>query len=383
MSEFENLATTFQVTQDALLRHSARAVDSALVVRNWLFGWYLVEFENASASRADLYGKELINKLAKRLKEKGLQGISPTNLRKFREFFQAYPEIQRATSVTSLAGLGSPSFLQDSASTEKIQQTLSVESFQSMRQAAFTQIASSLPMGWSHYVELLTLEDPSERSFYEIEAASNQWSVRELQRQIASSLYQRLALSCDTSEIHRLAVEGQVVEKAADLIKNPIVLEFLGLQDRPHYSEDELESAIIDQLESFLLELGKGFLFEARQKRFTFDNDHFRVDLVFYNRLLRCYVLVDLKRDKLTHQDLGQMQMYVNYFDRHVKLSEELPTIGILLCHRKNDALVELTLPPNANIFASKYQLYLPSKEELKAQLEIITTSLEEARHGL
>jgi predicted nuclease of restriction endonuclease-like (RecB) superfamily len=383
MSEFENLATTFQVTQDALLRHSARAVDSALVVRNWLFGWYLVEFENASASRADLYGKELINKLAKRLKEKGLQGISPTNLRKFREFFQAYPEIQRATSVTSLAGLGSPSFLQDSASTEKIQQTLSVESFQSMRQAAFTQIASSLPLGWSHYVELLTLEDPSERSFYEIEAASNQWSVRELQRQIASSLYQRLALSRDTNEIHRLAVEGQVVEKAADLIKNPIVLEFLGLQDRPHYSENELESAIIDQLESFLLELGKGFLFEARQKRFTFDNDHFRVDLVFYNRLLRCYVLVDLKRDKLTHQDLGQMQMYVNYFDRHVKLSEELPTIGILLCHRKNDALVELTLPPNANIFASKYQLYLPSKEELKAQLEIITTSLEEARHGL
>jgi predicted nuclease of restriction endonuclease-like (RecB) superfamily len=383
MSDFENLATTFQVTQDALLRHSARAVDSALVVRNWLFGWYLVEFENASASRADLYGKELINKLAKRLKEKGLQGISPTNLRKFREFFQAYPEIQRATSVTSLAGLGSPSFLQDSASTEKIQQTLSVESFQSMRQAAFTQIASSLPLGWSHYVELLTLEDPSERSFYEIEAASNQWSVRELQRQIASSLYQRLALSRDTNEIHRLAVEGQVVEKAADLIKNPIVLEFLGLQDRPHYSEDELESAIIDQLESFLLELGKGFLFEARQKRFTFDNDHFRVDLVFYNRLLRCYVLVDLKRDKLTHQDLGQMQMYVNYFDRHVKLSEELPTIGILLCHRKNDALVELTLPPNANIFASKYQLYLPSKEELKAQLEIITTSLEEARHGL
>ena len=383
MSEFENLATTFQVTQDALLRHSARAVDSALVVRNWLFGWYLVEFENASASRADLYGKELINKLAKRLKEKGLRGVSPTNLRKFREFFQAYPEIQRATSVTSLAVLGSPSFLQDSAPTEKIQQTLSVESFQSMRQAAFTQIASSLPLGWSHYVELLTLEDPPERSFYEIEAASNQWSVRELQRQIASSLYQRLALSRDTNEIHRLAVEGQVVEKAADLIKNPIVLEFLGLQDRPHYSEDELESAIIDQLESFLLELGKGFLFEARQKRFTFDNDHFRVDLVFYNRLLRCYVLVDLKRDKLTHQDLGQMQMYVNYFDRHVKLSEELPTIGILLCHRKNDALVELTLPPNANIFASKYQLYLPSKEELKAQLEIITTSLEEARHGL
>jgi predicted nuclease of restriction endonuclease-like (RecB) superfamily len=377
MSEFENLATAFQATQEALLKHSARAVDSALVVRNWLYGWYLVEFENAAAGRAELYGKELINSLSKRLKDKGLKGISPTNLRKFREFFQAYSEIQRAVSVTSPAGQDSPPFLQASDASAKIQQTLSVESSQSLRPSLFAQIASSLPLGWSHYVELLTLDDTAERRFYEIEAAANQWTVRELQRQIASSLYQRLALSRDKEEIRRLATEGQVVEKAADLIKNPLVLEFLGLEDRPHYSEDELESAIIDQLESFLLELGKGFLFEARQKRFTFDNDHFRVDLVFYNRLLRCYVLLDLKRDKLVHQDLGQMQMYVNYFDRHVKLPEELPTIGILLCHRKNDALVELTLPPDANIFASKYQLYLPSKEELKAQLESITTSLE------
>lgn len=377
MNEFENLASAFQATQDALLKHSARAVDSALVVRNWLFGWHLVEFENAAASRSDIYGKELIHKLSNRLKEKGLKGISPTNLRKFREFFQAYSEIQRAASVTSLEGLELPPILQASAPSGKIQQTLSVESLQSLQQAAFTQIASSLPLGWSHYVELLTLDDTAERRFYEIETAANQWSVRELQRQIASSLYQRLALSRDKEEIRRLATEGQVVEKAADLIKNPLVLEFLGLEDRPHYSEDELEAAIIAQLESFLLELGKGFLFEARQKRLTFDNDHFRVDLVFYNRLLRCYVLVDLKRDKLTHQDLGQMQMYVNYFDRHVKLPDELPTIGILLCHRKNDALVELTLPPEANIFASKYQLYLPSKEELKAHLEQITQDLE------
>ncbi len=233
------------------------------------------------------------------------------------------------------------------------------------------------PLGWSHYVELLTIDSPDERRFYEIEAAANQWGVRELRRQIASSLYERLALSRDKEEIRRLASEGQVVEKAADLIKNPLVLEFLGLDERPYYSEDDLESAIIDRLESFLLELGKGFLFESRQKRFTFDNDHFFVDLVFYNRLLRCYVLIDLKRDKLTHQDLGQMQMYVNYFDRHVKLDDELPTIGIVLCHRKNDALVELTLPAEANIFASKYQLYLPSKEELKARLEQITEDLE------
>ena len=377
MSEFEHLADTFQATQEALQKHATRAVDSALVVRNWLFGWYLVAFENAAAGRSELYGKELINKLSKRLKDKGMKGISPTNLRKFREFYQAYLEIQRTASVTSLTELGSASFLQTSAISQKIQQPASVESLQSMPQVVFKQIASSLPLGWSHYVELLTLADPAERRFYEIEAAANQWTVRELQRQIATSLYQRLALSRDQEEIRRLATEGQVVEKAADLIKNPLVLEFLGLTEHPHYSEEDLESAIIDQLESFLLELGKGFLFEARQKRFTFDNDHFFVDLVFYNRLLRCYVLIDLKRDKLTHQDLGQMQMYVNYFDRHVKLPDELPTIGIVLCHRKNDALVELTLPPDANIFASKYQLYLPSKEELKARLEQITHELE------
>jgi predicted nuclease of restriction endonuclease-like (RecB) superfamily len=377
MSEFEHLADTFQATQEALQKHATRAVDSALVVRNWLFGWYLVAFENAAAERSELYGKELINKLSKRLKDKGMKGISPTNLRKFREFYQAYPEIQRTASVTSLTALGSASFLQPSAPSQKIQQTASVESSQTMPQVVFKQIASSLPLGWSHYVELLTIDSTDERRFYEIEAAANQWTVRELQRQIASSLYERLALSRDKEEIRRLATEGQIVEKAADLIKNPLVLEFLGLDERPHYSEDELESAIIDQLESFLLELGKGFLFEARQKRFTFDNDHFFVDLVFYNRLLRCYVLIDLKRDKLSHQDLGQMQMYVNYFDRHVKLPDEFPTIGIVLCHRKNDALVELTLPPDANIFASKYQLYLPSKEELKARLEQITLELE------
>ena len=193
--------------------------------------------------------------------------------------------------------------------------------------------------------------------------------MRELKRQIASSLYERLALSRDKDQIRRLARDGLVVEKAADVIKNPLVLEFLGLDERPGYSESELETAIIDKLEHFLLELGKGFLFEARQKRFTFDDDHFYVDLVFYNRLLRSYVLIDLKRDKLTHQDLGQMQMYVNYFDRCVKTEDEGPTIGILLCRRKNDALVELTLPEAANIFASKYQLYLPSKEELKAKV--------------
>ena len=367
---FSQLVELCLSTHGELQKSVVRSADTALVIRNWLFGWYIVEFENGGAERSLLYGKKLITNLCKSLTEKGIRGVSPTNLRKFREFYLAYQEIQQTPSVKSLApGRG-------------IQQAVSVESTAGDENSNLLhklppQIAKRFKLGWSHYVELLSISSADERRFYEVEAAANQWSVRELQRQMASSLYERLAISRNKAEIRRLATEGQVVEKAADLIKNPLVLEFLGLNERPHYSEDDLDSAIIDKLETFLLELGKGFLFEARQKRFTFDNDHFFVDLVFYNRLLRCYVLIDLKRTKLTHQDLGQMQMYVNYFDRHVKQADELPTIGIVLCHRKNDALVELTLPKDANIFASKYQLYLPSKDELRANLERITKEVE------
>ena len=175
--------------------------------------------------------------------------------------------------------------------------------------------------------------------------------------------------SRDKKGVKRLAEKGQIIARPEDVLKEPYILEFLGLDEKSGYSESNLETAIIDRIEHFLLELGKGFLFEARQKRFTFDEDHFFVDLVFYNRLLRCYVLIDLKLDKLTHQDLGQMQMYVNYFDRHVKLPEENPTIGMLLCKEKKDAVVKLTLPPDANIHAREYKLYLPSKEELKRKL--------------
>ncbi|MDE2982136.1 MAG: PDDEXK nuclease domain-containing protein [Gemmatimonadota bacterium] len=242
---------------------------------------------------------------------------------------------------------------------------------------SLAKLAERFPLGWSHYVTLLSVTDPEARRFYEIEAAENGWSVRELRRQLDSSLYQRLALSRDKHEVRRLARDGLVVEKSSDLIKNPVVLEFLGLEEKPAYSESDLESAIIDRLQQFLLELGKGFLFEARQKRFSFDDSHFFVDLVFYNRLLRCYVLIDLKSGKLTHQDLGQMQMYVDYFDRYVRTDDELPTVGILLCDQKNDAVVELTLPEDANIYASKYQLYLPSKRELADQLAWVRREVE------
>ena len=351
--DFEHLVELCRQTHEETRQSAARAVDHSLVVRNWLFGWYIVEFENGGADRSELYGKELIARLSNKLKASGLKGCSPTNLRKFREFYQGYPEIQQTLSVNSvLAPTG-------------------------IAASGFSAIGKRFSLGWSHYVTLLTIDNPDARRFYEIEAAESDWSVRELERQIASSLYERLALSRDKEEVRRLAHEGQVVEKASDLIKNPLVLEFLGLEEKPAYSETELETAIIDRLQHFLLELGKGFLFEARQKRFTFDNRHFFVDLVFYNRLLRCYVLIDLKRGELTHQDLGQMQMYVNYFDRYVKTEDELPTVGIVLCDSKSDAVVELTLPRDANIYASQYELYLPSKQELAAQLESVHRELE------
>lgn len=216
----------------------------------------------------------------------------------------------------------------------------------------------------------MRIKDENERSFYEIEAAKENWSIRTLQRQYNSSLYERLALSRDKNGILQLSREGNVIAKPQDIVKQPTVLEFLGLEEKDQYRESDLETALINKMQQFLLELGKGFLFEARQKRFSFDEDDYYIDLVFYNRLLRCYVLIDLKVDKLTHQDLGQMMMYVNYYDRYVKLPDEKPTVGILLCKEKNDALVNITLPENANIYASEYKLYLPDKKELQAKLQ-------------
>jgi len=379
--DFMALVNICSVTHQKIKLQAARSVDSHLVLRNLLFGWYIVEFEQQGQDRAK-YGKGLIKRLADELRSRRGRGFSERTLEQCRKFYLYHRTEIAQTLSAQLDERG-----ENVAAAESLSHLVWLpmdHSSESM--SKWQQLLAALPgqfkLGWSHYVLLLSIDNNNERGFYEIEAAANGWSVRELERQISSSLYERLALSRDKDEIRRLAQEGQVVEKAADLIKNPLVLEFLGLEERPAYSESALELAIIDKLETFLLELGKGFLFEARQRRFTFDNDHYYVDLVFYNRLLRCYVLIDLKRGKLTHQDLGQMQMYVNYFDRHVKLDDELPTVGIVLCHRKHDALVELTLPQDANIFASKYQLYLPSKNELKAELAKIEQELSGPSHG-
>jgi len=332
---------------------AATTVNTLQVLTNFEIGRRIVEHEQEGEKRAE-YGAELLKELSVRLSEEFGPGFSVSNLQLMRLFFIEFsPRIQQTPSVKSP--------LPEKGQTASEQLAIS--------QKALGKSGTPFALSWSHYVLLLTIKDPDERSFYEIEAANANWSLSELKRQKATALYERLALSRDKRGVKQLAEKGQIVTRPEEVLKEPYVLEFLGLDERAGYSETDLETAIIDHLEHFLLELGKGFLFEARQKRFTFDEDHFFVDLVFYNRLLRCYVLVDLKLDKLTHQDLGQMQMYVNYFDRHVKLPEENPTVGLLLCKSKKDAIVELTLPKDANIHAREYQLYLPSKALLRKKL--------------
>jgi len=336
----------------------ARGVDLVQVHTNFEIGRRIVEQEQQGKDRAD-YGKEIIKALAERLTDEFGNGFSLSNLKSMRQFYVQY---QHRIGQSMTGQLDSASKSQSVIGQSPIVQSLPAQSAEGDQPRPFT-------LSWTHYVLLLTIKNPDERSFYEIEAAAQSWTVRELKRQYASSLYERLALSRDKKGIRKLAKEGQRIAKPEDLLKEPLVLEFLGLEERPRYSESDLEAAIINQIERFLLEMGKGFLFEARQRRFTFDDEHYFLDLAFYNRLLRCYVLVDLKLGKLTHKDLGQMQMYVNYFDRHEKTPEEAATIGIILCKQKNKAMVKITLPEGANIHAREYQLYLPSKEELQRML--------------
>jgi predicted nuclease of restriction endonuclease-like (RecB) superfamily len=356
----------------AARRSVARGVDLAQVHTNFEIGRRIVQEEQKGKRRAD-YGEEVIMALAKRLAGEFGNGFSRSNLEYMRRFYLAYED--RGSYITqALTGqLSSGKRVQTSPIDEKSQSLEDQFPISQSLTGELPYLIQTRPhpftLSWTHYVLLLGIKNPDERSFYEIESTQQNWTVRELKRQVSACLYERLSLSRNKKAVRRLAMEGQVVASPEDVLKEPYVLEFLGLDEKAGYSESDLETAIINRIEQFLLELGKGFLFEARQKRFTFDEDHFFVDLVFYNRLLRCYVVIDLKLDKLTHQDLGQMQMYVNYFDRHVKLPEENPTIRILLCKRKNQAIAELTLPKDANIHAREYQLYLPSKEELRRKL--------------
>ncbi|MFK7799284.1 MAG: YhcG family protein [Aureispira sp.] len=332
-----NIINTGFYKQIIHLLHSARnkvvqTVNSTMVTVYYEIGRMIVEQEQQGNDRAK-YGKQLLKELSGILTEEFGKGFSVTNIQQMRNFYLAYRK----------------------------QQTLSVKSDKG---------EIDFGLSWSHYLLLMRIDDLQERSFYEIESSKHRWSVRELQRQYDSALYTRLALSRDKYQVKKLSEKGLIIEQAKDAIKDPYILEFLGLPEKSNYSESDLEQELINKLENFLLELGTGFTFVARQKRISFDDKHFRIDLVFYNRILRSFVLIDLKIGELKHQDIGQMMMYVNYYDRELKLTEENPTIGIILCQNKSEAVVEYTLPKeNEQIFASKYKTVLPSKEKLKALL--------------
>lgn len=309
----------------AARRQVVQTVNSTMVATYFEIGRVIVEEEQQGKQRAE-YGKQILQGLSEKLTQEFGKGFSVTNLKQMRQFYLLY----------------------------------------SIRQTSSDQFNLS----WSHYLKLMRIQDENERRFYEIESAKNSWSLRELQRQYDTALYTRLALSRNKSEVLALSQQGLRIEKAQDIIKDPYVLEFIGLPESAVYSESELEQRLIDKLEQFLLELGTGFTFVARQKRITFDEKHFYIDLVFYNRLLKAFVLIDLKSGELKHQDIGQMQMYVNYYDRDVRLADENKTIGLILCQDKSESVVRYTLPEsNQQIFASQYQTVLPSKEELIALL--------------
>ncbi|PZR19207.1 MAG: hypothetical protein DI539_14795 [Flavobacterium psychrophilum] len=312
-------------------RKVVQTVNHTMVITYYEIGRMIIEEEQNGQERA-AYGKQLITELSKKLIVNFGKGFSQRNLEQMRQFYLVY----------------------------SIPQTLSAE-FQST-----DNMHDSFQLSWSHYLKLMRIDDIYERKFYEVESLKNNWSLRELNRQYDSALFTRLSRSKDNLQVLKLAKEGQLFEKPQDAIKDPYILEFIGLPEKSSYSESELEQKLIEKLESFILELGTGFTFVSRQERISFDDKHFRVDLVFYNRLLRCFVLIDLKIGELKHQDIGQMQMYVNYYDRKVKLEDEGKTIGIILCQNKSEAVVEFTLPENnTQIFASKYLTVLPSKESL------------------
>ncbi|MDB5348945.1 MAG: hypothetical protein JWN86_192 [Planctomycetota bacterium] len=333
----------------------ARSVNSEMVRAYWLVGREIVEEEQRGKSRAG-YGEELIAQLSARLQAIFGRGFTPSNLCYMRLFYLAYPNL-----------LG-PEFhhaLRD----ESGEAASPAKSPPARRKTEATGMQNP-DLSWTHYRLLTKVESANARGFYEIEAARNHWSSRELERQINSLLSERLAKSRDKKWLMRLAKKGQEILAPEDTFKDPVVLEFVGLPESHRLVESELEDALLTNLQAFLLELGKGFAFLARPRRITLDGDHFYIDLVFYHIILKCYVLIDLKVEKLTHADVGQMQLYVNFYDQTQRSPGDNPTLGLILCVDKNDLMVRYTLgKENRRIFASRYKLHLPSEKELAAEI--------------
>lgn len=348
---FDRLVDTLAQAHDALQAQAAKAVNVSLTLRNWLFGYHIREYEQLGADRS-AYGERLLETLAARLQQTGLKRIEARELRRYRQFYLAYPQI-RETLSAKLPGL-------------KIRETPSPES-------GLPTISPQLlleRLSFSHFVELLQLDDVQQRVFYEAQALRGNWSVRELKRQIATQYYQRTGLSTNKAAVTALADAKAEQATAQHIIRDPYVFEFLGFKPQEAVTEGQLEDALLDKLQAFLLELGHGFCFEARQQRLLIGGEHFFVDLVFYHRVLKCHVLIELKNDSFRHEHLGQLNSYVGYYQQHQMTEGDQPPIGILLCTRKNEELVEYALAGMSNqLFVSRYQVQLPDKEQMAAFL--------------
>ncbi len=344
------------------------SINIAMVYTYYEIGRRIVEQEQKGKHRAN-YGNELIKQLSAELTREFGKGYSEVNLRYFRKFYIIYSVNQIQQTVFAKSKITNFKTKTSSCNNSKKQigQPLVDQSkiIYNFHNYPITSDGHRFFLNWASYILLMRIKDPNERSFYEIECYNSNWSFRELKRQIDSCLYERLSLSRDKQGVLDLSRRGHVIEKPIDVLKEPFVLEFLNLDEKESYSENDLETEILNKIQYFMLELGKGFTFVKRQMRLTFNNKNYHADLVFYNRFLRCFVIIDLKIGEVTHQDIGQMQMYVNYYDRFIKVIDENKTIGILLCKDKDDAIVRLTLPEDNNqIFAAKYETILPSKDE-------------------
>ena len=332
------------------------ATNTALTLRNWLIGCYLFEYEQNGQDRAE-YGERLLSKLAATLRQQSIKGLSETNLKLFRQFYVAYPQIGQTLSdqLPMMLQSGINVLQPTSITTQKLSNEWQLDAKKLINTLSF-----------SHIIELLKADLPLQRFFYENQAIKNNWSVRELQRAMNSMLFERTGLSTDKEAVVQKHAQGTGLT-AEDVFRNPYMLEFLGLSEKTEYSESDLEQAIINHLQTFLLEMGKGFCFEARQKRITFDNTHYRIDLVFYHRILKCHILVDLKIGSFDHADAGQMNMYLNYYSENEMSEGNNPPIGIILCANKNTQLVKYaTTGMTQQVFVSKYLIHLPSEDELQ-----------------
>jgi len=377
---FELLVNTIQQTHQSLQQSALRSVNKHLTIRNWLVGFFIVEFEQKGEDRA-VYGEKLLPELAKSI---NIKGLSQTNLKLNRQFYQIYPQIRQTLNdqLKEMGFIFEPigQLLNDELQSNEIQRFANLQVANTPLKPGESAMLQVPPdriidrLSFTHLVQLFPIEDPLKRTFYEIECIKGNWSISELRRQIHSLYFERSGMSRNPEKLSRLVQEKSVGMVPTDIIKSPFTFEFLGLKARDVVYESDLEQALINHLEEFLLELGFGFCFEAKQKRITIGDKYYFIDLVFYHRVLKCHVLIDLKMNEVQHEHIGQLKTYINYYKKNIMLPGDNPPVALLLVTENNEALVEYAVADSdMDLFVSKYMLDLPSTKQLK---EFIRTEL-------